>query len=65
MGWKPPRKLRKIHSQPNEFYDFLYELRKIDIEAGRQRMVKRGLYQYATPEELKALNVPENWRDKL
>lgn len=50
-GWRPPMKLRKIKYTDSEI-NFLFELRAIDIEAGRKRMVVRGLRQYAKPGEL-------------
>lgn len=50
-GWRPPMKLRKIRMSDADI-DRLLELRAIDKEAGRKRMVARGLTQYANPGEL-------------
>ena len=50
-GWRPPRKLRKIRPWTEEEAKFIWGLREIAIEAGRKRMVARGLRQYAKPGE--------------
>lgn len=50
-GWHPPMKLRTIRPWTEEETNFIWELRKVDIEAGRKRMVARGLRQYAEPGE--------------
>ncbi len=49
-GWRPPKKLRKIKYTDEEI-EFLYNLRQVYIEAGRKRMVARGLWQYANIDE--------------
>lgn len=49
-GWRPPMKLRKI-KYTDEDIEILYKIRATDIEAGRKRMVARGLRQYAKPGE--------------
>ena len=49
-GWRPPMKLRKIKYTDADI-EILYKIRACDIEAGRKRMVARGLRQYAKPGE--------------
>lgn len=50
-GWRPPMKLRKIGPWTEEEVQFIWSLREAAIEAGRKRMVARGLRQYAKPGE--------------
>jgi hypothetical protein len=53
--WYKPMKLKKIMWDAHgdkEIIDKLIEIRNACIEAGRLRMVARGLVQYATKEEL-------------
>lgn len=47
-----PRKLRKVRPYTDAEAKLLWEIRATAIEAGRLRMVARGLYQYAEPGEL-------------
>ncbi len=47
-----PRKLRKVRPYTPAEIELLVQLRATYIEAGRLRMVARGLYQYAKPGEL-------------
>jgi hypothetical protein len=51
-GWRPPMSLRKKRPYTSDEIEYLYQLREIDLEAGRKRMVARGLKQYAKPGEL-------------
>ncbi len=51
-GMWMPRKLRKIRPYTNAEVELLRQIRATYIEAGRLRMVARGLYQYAKPGEL-------------
>jgi hypothetical protein len=54
-GWRPPRKLRTIRPWTDAEVNFVWNLRNIAVEAGRKRMVAKGRYQYATPEEINQL----------
>lgn len=51
-GWRPPMSLRKKRPYTTDEIEYLYNLREIYVEAGRKRMVARGLTQYAKPGEL-------------